>query len=153
MHFNRKYKYEYTLICNYIWKLKYFSLNPKYYTILYLFSSCYSRSICHMLSGKYRQGLSISLYDQRNIIPLTSDFLHHSSVSQFQDVIQLYLHSRKKRISTNIKEARYFHVIKAKITSVWLRNVRNCRKFLKYNFIWWPTCNNNSWTISTGIKM
>lgn len=52
---------------------------------------------------------------KETLFSLTSDFLNHSCVSQFQEVTQLHLHSRKKKSIwvSNIKEARYFHVIKA----------------------------------------
>lgn len=129
MHFNRKYKYEYILICNYIWKLKYFSPNPKYPTIFNLFSSCYSRNICNMPSGKYRQRLLINLYDHRNII--LNFWLFESficiSVPKSDTIIPPL--QKKKRINTNIKEARYFHIIKAKVTGVWLRNVHTVGNF------------------------
>lgn len=97
MHCNRKYKYEYIIIDNYIEKLKYFSPNPKHHRLFNLFSSCYLRNICHMLWGKSRRGLLVSLYHQRDItVSLTSDSWNHLSVFPFWITIQLFLYDRKK---------------------------------------------------------
>ena len=141
MHLNRKYKYEYILICNYIWKLRYFSPNLKYPTIFNMFSSCYSRNICNVPSGKYRQRLLINLYDHRNILNfwLFESFIC-ISVPKSDTIIPPL---QKKKNQYKYQGGKILSH-KAKVTGVWLRNVHTCRKFLKYNFIWWLTCNNNN---------
>lgn len=141
MHFNRKYKYEY-IICNYIKKWKYLFPNPNYHTIFNL-SSFYLSNIGHGIPGKWRQRSLISLYDERNRTLLHFWlFIFHvyfNSEKPYNHISTL----EKKRMNTHDKKARYFHVIKANITSVQLRNIYISRVNIKYNFIWWLTCNNN----------